>query len=358
MSDATQRPGYAVAVGLLDLLKRPWSLTPLARPWPATTSIYEHLCQHTEDGTLAAAGLELPGDQNEPGELTWAPGARDGILALHVGASGAHSDLAAMLAALTELLGTASAAHFGALYTLCVDGQIAGYVDELVDALNATVGLDAARVHALGKILALEAPTLEAVKLGITLMGMVETDDREILVQLGLHDELSMFAALALTKQLEDAEPVLFELAKRVHGWGRIHVVERLADTESAVIKAWLLREGFRNTVLDVYLAHLCASSGELHRALAHPDAALLQATAELFTALATGGPAPGLADYEHAAEALAAWLPHVVPDRAALVALDALAERPELAPSMRMQIDALRSNAAAQALRRPTTLH
>lgn len=33
-----------------------------------------------------------------------------------------------------------------------------------------------------------------------------------------------------------------------MNGWGRIHVVERLAQTENAEIKHWLLREGYRNS--------------------------------------------------------------------------------------------------------------
>ena len=345
-------------MGLLDLLKRPWSLVSVARPWPAGTSIYDHLVRHTEHGTLDAAGLVLPGTADDPGELHWAPGARDGILAHHVGETRADADQAAMLAAILAVLGAATAANLAAVYTQCAQGQIAGYVDNLVEALNETPDVDAARVHALGMVLALEAPELEAVKLGITLVGMIETDDRDVLVQLGLHDELSMFAALAIAKQLEDAEPILFDLAKHVHGWGRIHVVERLADTKSPTIKAWLLREGFRNTVMDEYLAHVCATTGELHRALARPDAALLAGAAGLFTALANGGPGLDLAQYEHANAALEAWLPHVVPDRAALAALDALATRAELAPALRLQIETLRTNSAARALREGRTLH
>lgn len=338
-----------MGVGILDLIKRGWTLVGVKRPWPAGTSIHAHLAAHTtEDGELEPAGFALSPD--DAGALQWAPGARDGILAHHMGASGTDDEKVAMLNALIPLLREANAAHLTALYTQCTRGQLAGYVDGLVDALNDTPDLDAARVHELGMVLATEAPHLEAVKLGISLLGMVEHDDREVLLQLGLHDELTMFVALALVKQIEDSEPVLFSLAKRVHGWGRIHTVWRLADTQSAEIKAWMLRDGFRNTVMNEYLAHVCASTGELHRALAAPDDALRAGAAELLRALAAGGPAEDLADYEHTTKTLEAWLPLVKPDLVELAALDALRERKEVAAKLKKRIEGLRTNAAARA--------
>jgi hypothetical protein len=40
-----------------------------------------------------------------------------------------------------------------------------------------------------------------------------------------------------------------------VAGWGRIQTVRRLAGTQDPQIKAWLLRHGFRNQIMDEYLA-------------------------------------------------------------------------------------------------------
>jgi len=57
-------------------------------------------------------------------------------------------------------------------------------------------------------------------------------------------------------------------MAKHVTGWGRVHLVERLAKTEDAEIKEWLLREGFRNSVMYEYLAYIAATTGGLNDAL------------------------------------------------------------------------------------------
>jgi hypothetical protein len=43
----------------------------------------------------------------------------------------------------------------------------------------------------------------------------------------------------------------LWSLAKSVDGWGRIQSVERLKKTERDDIQDWLVRDGFRNQVMD-----------------------------------------------------------------------------------------------------------
>ena len=70
--------------------------------------------------------------------------------------------------------------------------------------------------------------------------------DRELLLLLGSLEDLTLYAAVALTRSQPDSDQALFDLARRVAGWGRIHAVGRLAGTQDPQIKAWLLRHGFR----------------------------------------------------------------------------------------------------------------
>ncbi|MGH9455282.1 MAG: hypothetical protein ACRD2O_15080 [Terriglobia bacterium] len=88
-----------------------------------------------------------------------------------------------------------------------------------------------------------------------------------------------------------------------VHGWGRIQIVDRLVRTHDPQIQAWLLREGFRNSVMDEYLACICARADRLHEALkaSGVDRPLLDGAAGIFRALIAGGPAEGIDEYEHA---------------------------------------------------------
>jgi hypothetical protein len=104
-------------------------------------------------------------------------------------------------------------------------------------------------------------------------------------------------------------------LARNVNGWGRIHVVERLAQTQNPAIKDWLLREGFRNSVLYSYLAGTCARAGDLRAALSkhQVDRELLTAAGEIIRTLIFGGPAGGIDDYEDARTVIESYLGHIM---------------------------------------------
>src|SRR5712691_327579 len=116
--------------------------------------------------------------------------------------------------------------------------------------------------------------------------------DAPLLETLALNDEFTLFAALALARVVDDPGQALWDIAKRVHGWGRIQVVERLSGTHNPEIQAWMLREGFRNQVMDGYLAGICARTGNLHRALGSSriDRQLLDGAAGIIRALIEGG--------------------------------------------------------------------
>jgi hypothetical protein len=114
-----------------------------------------------------------------------------------------------------------------------------------------------------------------------------------------------------LVRSQPDVEQALFDLARRVAGWGRIHAVERLAGTQDPHLKAWLLRHGFRNGIMDEYLAHLAATTGDLYSALTTPpvDDELLDSAGDILTALCLGGPAKDMTDYPAAPETIDRYL-------------------------------------------------
>jgi hypothetical protein len=79
------------------------------------------------------------------------------------------------------------------------------------------------------------------------------------------------------------------------------------------------LREGYRNCVLDEYLACICARAGRLHEALAAGtvDRALLDGAAGILRAMIAGGPGEDIDDYEHAPEAAERYVDRVWAERA-----------------------------------------
>src|SRR5205823_3638850 len=76
----------------------------------------------------------------------------------------------------------------------------------------------------------------------------------------------------------------------------------------------WLLREGFRNSVMDEYLAGTCARTGGLLAALSedHVDRELLTAGGAIIESLIAGGPAEGIDDYEDARPVIESYLGHM----------------------------------------------
>jgi hypothetical protein len=100
----------------------------------------------------------------------------------------------------------------------------------------------------------------------------------------------------------------VYEVARRVEGWGRIHAVERLAGSTTPEIRAWLLRGGFRNGVMDEYLAYIAATTGHLYEALLDPapDRELLTGAGGILAALSDlGGPAKDMRHYPDAVPAM-----------------------------------------------------
>ncbi|MGR6923772.1 hypothetical protein ACU635_56735 [[Actinomadura] parvosata] len=203
--------------------------------------------------------------------------------------------------------------------------------DELVREL---VGEELSRrqVYEAGRWLAEHGTRREAVKIGIVLVGVSGSErDRELLLLLGTLEEFTLYAVVALlrTQPAGEGERAVYELARRVSGWGRIHAVERLEDTDDPEIKAWLLRDGFRNDVMDEYLAPLAAATGDLYAALLdpEPDEALVDGAGGILATLARGegGPTTGLSAYGEAVPALARYADLAASGRATLQRLDHL---------------------------------
>ncbi|WP_184293557.1 hypothetical protein [Nocardiopsis algeriensis] len=171
-----------------------------------------------------------------------------------------------------------------------------------------------ARVRELARWIAEYGTDRNALKIALVLLGLCGDErERDLLVLLGSLDEFALYAAVALWRAVPDPEPDLFLIARRTTGWGRIHAVKRLRGAADPAIRAWLLREGFRNGVMDSYLAHFVAVNFGLVEALtgegpeAGTDEVLLDGAGRLLSAMAMaeGGVAEGLADYPGAFTAL-----------------------------------------------------
>ena len=245
--------------------------------------------------------------------MRWAAGAMDGVMGHHAGTADAEAELGRVLAL---LVGTRNrwrkTAARNALYDDLRDGRVLAFVDELLARIE-----DARVYHDVASWLVRQGEHREPVKFGMALLGKAATpEDLEVLRVLGRHEELTLYAAVALARQSDDAERELWQLAQGVDGWGRIQIVERLAGTERPEIKAWLLRGGFRNAVMDEYTAYTAATTGDLVAALEGPvDDELLAGAVGILRALLAGGPAEDIGDYAEGPRALRMVLERVRAD-------------------------------------------
>jgi len=321
--------------------KAEWDLSSLSLPWDADRpAIAAFLGEHLQaDGTaLVDSELPLPDEDRVSGPtgLRYAPGARDGIALFHTTGVSEPDVTAEVLGLLWVVLADDGLQRLPDLYAALVGHRALSWVDELGAGI-VEKSPDPARVYALALLLANLSPDREAVKAGIALLGMLSLDegDLSLLRLLGSHDEFTLYVAVAIGSQVEDAERELFALAGRTVGWGRIHAVLRIADSEDPQIRGWLLREGYHNSVMDRYLALPCARGARLDEALADVriDEWLLAGGGRILAALVEeDGPTPGMEAWDEGAAATLRWLHHVQPETAPIATLPTLAALVEAA--------------------------
>jgi hypothetical protein len=293
-----------------------WELGTAGHPWQGAASIYEHIKKHLlPDGRLDTGGERLP-DEKDDGGIKWVAGGLDGAFGHHAG-GGSEKDRAKMLyRALSVALDDAAPAKLKKLYDHLLDGSVLDFIDPVLELIIEKQDLDAGRLHELALWLAEKSPDRGPVKFAIALFGVIPgSDHSDLLLTLGKHEEFTLYVAVALSNREGDvAEGKLFELAKSVEGWGRISIVERLAKTGDSTIKAWMLREGYRNRIMNEYLAYTCASAGGLRRELESEsvDQPLLRGAGDIIRALITGGPAQNIDDYADGAVVVERYLEHL----------------------------------------------
>jgi hypothetical protein len=260
---------------------------------------------HLADGG-DLADFTLPDEPDDRGGVLFAPGAWDGIATHHIG----PADEAEAVAALYDALVAAMAGDDGPLAEAAREPGLVGRLDPLLARVKES-DVAPSDIYRLADRLATTADERGLVKLGIALLGLFRVDrHRDVLLTLGRHDEFTLYAAVALARGQADAIDDLWRMARSVRGWGRVHLVERLAGTSRADVLDWILREGFRNEVMDEYLALVAATRGDLAGRLAgEVDDELLHAAGDLLVALVSDGPAGDMYDYPDGATAARRYL-------------------------------------------------
>lgn len=285
-------------------------------PWEShRQSIYQFISAYAPGSEpLPEQAQTLPDEEILEGELRWIAGGQDGTFGHHGGTSGAIATAEQLIGALKAVLRRPSPKPMRVLYTLLKEESALDYIDSLMEKLQQESSIPAQKLRHLMEWLARESPDRNAVKCAIALLGFFPSEqNRALVTTLGLHEEFTLFSAVALRNMFPDEsqEMALVEMAKRVTGWGRIQLIERLPDEVSATTRDWLLTEGYSNAVMVEYTAWDCATKGQLLFALMNDalQAKPLLSAGEILAALICGGPARDIYDYPQGAEACHRYL-------------------------------------------------
>ena len=288
-------------------------------PWLNSPSIWLHILKyiHPKTGRLDPEGLKLPDEEHRTLNIrmNWAAGALEGVFGHHTGVN-KNPELAHRITALVIKIAQEDSSQAKIdLYKLLLQDDLLTYIDLVIREYMESP-IDPRRyLFPFITFLLHEAPDRGPVKFAIAFLGIFKDESEiETISILGRHEEFTLYAAVALSNIMKEPEPHLWKLAKLVDGWGRIHLVERLAGTDDPQIKDWLLREGFRNRIMNEYLAYACAVGGNLRAALDQEivDDDLLLSAGEIIEALINGGPADDIDDYKDGPVVLNAYLHHL----------------------------------------------
>jgi hypothetical protein len=293
---------------------RPWSgiradLPTVTAEEPLLSYIRRHL---DAAGRLDPRDLDLPGPASlSSGQLRWAPGALDGTFGHHAKPDDSERRAPDVAEKLAKVCRRPTRRRLRSLHDALVEADALTIVDPLLQELI-RLQPDVDKLRRIGLWLASTSPNRGPVKIGLAVLGLTGFEGHvDVIRTLGAHDEFTLYAATALRNGLEEPDSELWALAASVEGWGRIHCVELLRNTEDLQIRSWLLREGYQNSVMYEYTAFIAAETGGLLAALEQDpvDRTLLTAAGEILSALIEGGPAEDIDDYADGSDAIERYL-------------------------------------------------
>ena len=159
---------------------------------------------------------------------------------------------------------------------------------------------------------------IDLLKISLTLLGYLGVADLEesimLLLTLAAYEDFTYYTLIAISclHKFVDSNALVFDIAKRVDGWGLVHAIEHL-EPENDEIRDWFLRFGTKDAMIADYLVLNCAAKGDLVSALRQEslDDELFEGISAIFEYLNSDVPTWGLGVYEHINESIEQYLRH-----------------------------------------------
>ena len=277
-------------------------------------SIYDVISRSINSEGKLDLNFMLPFKKPSPTEMRFIPGAKDGIGLYHFNLrtpKSAANKIFKLLKSDWKKGDSDSQEKVAEILNRYGSWTVIDYVLHLIRDKQKEI--DPKNIFYYACKLAFESTNEELVKLGICLFGLLDLSNEEEIMNrlfiLALYEEFTLYVIVAFSNH-QNGNDLLFKIAQKVDGWGKIHAVERLEPT-SDEIREWILRKGCANAVMNAYLGLECANKGNLIGAL-HQDTIdneLFEGISVIIDALLDEGPVEGISAYEHAEEALQHYL-------------------------------------------------
>ena len=268
--------------------------------------IYEMIQENLKDGRLPE-DFALEDEWQKAGELSWAPGAHDGVMLNHMAPYEANEEEKGKILEILSMISEGeNADNMDRIFGILEELDKKNTIVRMYDAFRESIGVNQDKLNLMnivnfGDWLICRGASFLAVKFGLTLLsGFSIPFVEEVHITFGAYEEFTYYAARCLSSRMwEDGNEQLFRLARNLRGWGRVHAVEYLRP-ETEEIRDWLLFEGSDNTVVPQYSSEICLwKGGAVPRLRTGASAKEFEAIGRLIGECLESGPCPGLSDPE-----------------------------------------------------------
>lgn len=287
------------------------------KEWRTDNSILKFISSNLDkEGNLSEEANDLPDEKKDDEKIRFAPGLMDAMFGAD-DSDDSKKRIAELTKHLKRVASKGDKVSEQEFYRLITENEgVIGIIDDFSQrVVNDSLSIEPYLFN-YAKDLATKTDKRNAIKFGIAILGLCQNksvlNDIKIL---GLHDEFTVYATIAIANLSDNAESDLWELAKKVDGWGKIQLVDRLSRPElSEVIKDWLIYEGYKNSIMYEYLAYTCAINGDLHKKLKADQInhKLFKSASDIIEALiAIDGPAEDITNYPFASQVIEDFIRH-----------------------------------------------
>lgn len=284
--------------------------------WETNDSILRHLKANlNKDGSLNESAEKLPDEKKTDDEIKFAPGLMDAMFGADESEE-SKSRIKQLVNLIKKVAKNGDTQSKSDFYREITENEsVIGIIDEFLQSLGQSSLSIEPYLFDFANKLATKTNNRNSVKFGIAILGLCQNkkpiDDIKIL---GLHDEFTVFSTVALSNLSDNLVKDLWELAKQVDGWGKIQLVDRLAEMElNSEIKDWLVFDGYKNNIMYEYLALTCAQNGMLNEKLKSEKISdeLYTSASDIIIALMDEGPAVGMSGYNESSETIENFIRH-----------------------------------------------